>query len=268
MWYKILICFSFFFALNRPVTSPLFFHNVFILTGNGGYRILDIQKYPNSDDAASALYDIVDKYPLTFFIDTLTKDIFYNTYLTDERNVNTKNLFDFRKIRDAGKLMLNNSVLSIFKQPLFDKKSQMFFKHKVPLDKFRGNILLKLNDLTSKLYRDFFLDLNSDGLKEKIELRVKIDEDRKAERICVSQMKFKFYEKKNNVWRLYDEVVVSLENGEILETIDELLVFKVSASSNTNIYINSSAENKVGAQHQIQTLIMGSELNKSMKYTK
>lgn len=257
------------FGLFKVTTanSQSYYHNQFVLAGYLGGEIRNFQMLYNINDDGFVLDDFLAKYPKTFYLDTITKEMAYNTYNTNTATYSSKHPLDFHKMYSAGKLSIKNGTLTKTPQSLSNSSFRKFFKHKVPLGNLRKKyILLNLNEL-SQIYVDttksYFLDLNADQKKEKLTVQLKFD-DEMPETIYLQRITLYFYKKNGNKWKLYDKVTLdnSLTGG-----IDEFIVFKTAEKGNANIFINSVFGTISGFTIQSQVLLMGSKINRTKMFT-
>lgn len=271
MWIKIL--FLYFFAVVLIVDSKenqsVFYHNIIKLEGNTGARVSLFRDLISSDSVVSQFSDVLDTHPIGFYFDTLSKELFYNNYIVNQENIVDAQKHNFDKIYDVGKISLESGVLQATKQFITGTSLNEFFKSKVSISNLSSHILVKISDFDPEINlrnksnanfykRDFLLDLNSDGLKEKV--RIFIDLSKQNENDANTALVISFFKHEASKWILYDKILL---NEDLESSIDQIVIFK--GKKYANIYINSSSVTLSGKEYQSQLLILGSPKNNSVK---
>lgn len=271
MWIRTL----FFFFCILPIffrfkEKPLvYYHNIIQLQGNG-MRILLFQHLIKSDGAFFQFGDLVDERPFGYYLDTLSKEIFYNNYDVGIENLNYQDKNDFGKIYDVGKIELLSGSLHLRKQSLTNKTFNNFFYNKVQISDLNKEVLFALSDLNSKansetnlFKQDVLVDLNSDGIKEKVRILFRIDTDGESEDERSQGLTLVFFTRKGEKWVEYDKTLL---NSNLEKDIDQIIFFEQKGY--VNIYINSSFTTFSGEELQSQVLLVGSLSNKPIRITK
>jgi hypothetical protein len=207
---------------------------------------------------------LVDSRPIGFYLDTLTKDLFYNTYNVDESNPGYKNEKDFSRYCDVGKINYKEPPYQVIR----DRGLYNLFQHKLNVNSVSGNILLDIsNDNIEELAKgnrtaepisiSLLTDLNNDNQNEKITFILKYGNDGEGNPdslILLNELQIVFSSYKNKQWVVYDELILK---KELESRLDRILIFKPGLKFSPVIYINSASDMPGGKIMQSQLLLWG-----------
>jgi hypothetical protein len=251
------------FESKKP--TPVFYHKSISLVGHTGARSLFFQRLIASDDAFFKFSEVTDKRDIGFYMDTLTRDLFYNNYEIDNSTIDLMHKLNFDKIYDIGKINHKTGSLALTKHIVNNESFSGFFTDKVNLNEFMTRVNGKVNAKSRSYSESFFVDLNSDGIKEKIQIILSLDMETPFDERGVSELEFRFFRPQAESWLLYDSIKLT---DELEKYIDQIVIFKQRTNGLANIYINSSSFTKSGKDFQTQILLVGSTDIREIKFTK